>query len=134
MFDTPGINSLFEQHDEVLKQFIPNSDIVVYVVLYRTGFNISDQYLVDYIKNTFVEDTEIPVLLIVNRCPPGTNPKDKRIEEIVSHANDTLLRPVELFIVESLDPEVAQRYPKNDFAWNRIQELINSTERAKAIN
>ncbi|HPM03126.1 MAG TPA: dynamin family protein, partial [Candidatus Cloacimonadota bacterium] len=66
LFDTPGINSLYEQHEEVLKQFIPNSDVVIYVVLYRVGFNTSDKDLVEYIRDSFIDDKDIPVLLIIN--------------------------------------------------------------------
>jgi len=37
IFDTPGYGSLVERHEEVLKNFIPESDFIVYVVSYKTG-------------------------------------------------------------------------------------------------
>ncbi|MBP7562701.1 MAG: dynamin family protein [Candidatus Cloacimonetes bacterium] len=134
LFDTPGINSLYEQHEEVLKQFIPNSDVVIYVVLYRVGFNTSDKDLVEFIRDSFIDDKDIPVLLIVNRCPDNVSVKDKRIKEIISHAEDTLLRPVELFMVNSLNPEEKhQHFPECSLVWDRVLELINTPERSDAV-
>ena len=37
IFDTPGYGSIVDEHEEVLKEFLPNSDLVAVVVNYRIG-------------------------------------------------------------------------------------------------
>ena len=35
LFDTPGYNSIVSDHEEILKEFLPNSDVVVYTVSHK---------------------------------------------------------------------------------------------------
>ena len=35
IFDTPGYGSIVAEHEEVLKDFLPNSDFVVYTINYK---------------------------------------------------------------------------------------------------
>ena len=45
IFDTPGYNSLITEHEEVLRNFIPECDVIIHVVAYRVGFGLQTQLL-----------------------------------------------------------------------------------------
>ena len=90
IFDTPGFNSIISEHAEVLKEFLPESDVIVFPVSYRVGFGSSDQQLMNMIYDIGEKFGKIPVILVVNRVPAGIGENDKRIEEIRSHAEDSL--------------------------------------------
>ncbi|MBN3787221.1 dynamin family protein [Burkholderia sp. Ac-20353] len=101
VFDTPGYNALMSGHEEVLMSFLPNSDVIVFVVGYRTGFGQSDQDLFEAIAAATAHDTTIPLVLAINRVPEGCGPDDKRVAEIRRLAEDGLRRPLTLQLVAS---------------------------------
>lgn len=101
VFDTPGYNAILSRHEEVLMAFLPQSDVIVFVVGHRTGFGQSDQDLFETVAAATAHDKSIPLLLVVNRAPEGCNASDKRIAEILRLAEDGLKRRMDLQIVSS---------------------------------
>lgn len=101
VFDTPGYNAVLSEHEEVLMNFLPNSDVIVFVVGYRTGFGQSDQDLLEAIAAATAHDTTIPLVLAINRVPEGCGLDDKRVTEIRRLAEDGLRRPLTLQLVAS---------------------------------
>jgi len=101
VFDTPGYNSVLAAHEEVLRQFLPESDVVVVVAGYRSGFGQADQDLLEAVQYATAGNQSLPVLLVINRTPPGTGPTDRRIQEILKNAADSLRRDPELIVVTS---------------------------------
>ena len=49
IFDTPGYNSLVAEHELILRTFLPESDVIIFTVLYRNGFTLDDQFLLSSI-------------------------------------------------------------------------------------
>jgi predicted GTPase len=101
VFDTPGYNAVLAKHEEVLMSFLPQSDVIVFVVGHRTGFGQADQDLLEAVATATAYDTAIPVILVVNRAPDGTGPDDRRVAEIRRHARDGLGRDMSLQIIGS---------------------------------
>ncbi|CAE6791242.1 dynamin family protein [Paraburkholderia domus] len=101
VFDTPGYNAILSKHEEVLMSFLPQSDVIVFVVGYRTGFGQVDQDLFEAVAAATAHDTDIPVILVINRTPGGTGPDDKRVSEIKRLARDGLGRNMSLHIIGS---------------------------------
>ena len=45
LFDTPGYGSIVDKHEEVLREFIPNSDVIIYVMYHFCAiFSSSCEY------------------------------------------------------------------------------------------
>ena len=130
VFDTPGFNSIISEHEEVVKEFLPNCDIVVFTVLYRTGFTMLDQHLMSMIDD-FSTTGKVPVLLVINRVPEGIGMTDNRIREIRSHAEDTLHRKPECILIRSAmpDPEGKSGIPETDALWKAVSTVAFSEER-----
>ena len=132
LFDTPGYGSIQEEHDEVLKEFIPNSDIIVYVVSYRIGFKENDHYFMQFISQLIDSDTEL--ILVVNRVPECVSQIDNRVREIKEHAEDCLHRELCCHIVHSIYREGEATLPRAESLWDDIKESLESEERQSVLH
>ena len=101
IFDTPGYNSMLAEHEEVLRAFLPQSDVIIFVVGYRTGFGQVDQDLLEVIRTSISDSNIIPVIIVVNRAPLAVTKDDVRIIEIFCNARDCLNREPQLIVIES---------------------------------
>lgn len=141
LFDTPGYNSVLAKHEEILKSFLPQSDIIVFVVGYRSGFGQVDQDLLELISDATVADPEIPVFLVVNRVPNNVSLDDSRIIEIVKNADDCLQRKPDLVLIQSAtleNPEILEQsnlqiIPESDELWDSIANIIEDPERIDMV-
>lgn len=135
IFDTPGFNSINLEHEEVLKKFIPESDVILFIVSYRVGFNIKEHKFMKIIEEILKEDKNLPVLLVVNRCPENIAKDDKRIKEIYSYASDTLHKELELYLIPSFIREDGNDVlPFSNELWSRVSYYSNSNERKDMIH
>ena len=99
-FDTPGYDSLIQQHKEVLEEFLPECDAVVYVVAYRSGIQKSDFQFLQTLKEQI--RPEVPIYLVINRCPAGLFQEDRRIAEICRDMRALLMdQELPLFTIPS---------------------------------
>lgn len=100
IFDTPGYGSLIAEHEEVLEEFLPNCDSVVYLVNYRTGIQQSDHEFLRVLMS--LSRPGIPFCLVINRAPAGTGADDRRVKEIKRNVTALLTIPdLPLFIIPS---------------------------------
>ena len=83
IFDTPGFGSILQQHEEILKNFIPQSDCIIYVISYRAGLNLDDADFIRFLRDN--KDDEVGIFLAINRAPVGTTEEDARVKEIKTH-------------------------------------------------
>jgi GTPase SAR1 family protein len=136
LFDTPGYNSLIVNHEEVLRTFIPESDIIIHVVNYRVGFGQEDQALLSSIYDE-IETKNIPVYLVVNRCPLDTVNTSKRIKEIRLHASDTIHRELDPILIPSIiheDPDNPKDiFPTSPKLWDYVFQEITGQERQREL-
>ena len=135
IFDTPGFNSIVAEHAEVLREFLPESDVIVFPVSYRVGFGSCDQQLMNMIYDIGEKFGRIPVILVVNRVPAGIRENDKRIAEIRSHAEDSLHDKVKLLIVNAAAPDASgnSKLPDAATVWKETAAVAFSDERRDAL-
>ena len=62
--DTPGTNSPFQQHEDITKEFIPNSDLVVFVFFSKNPYTNTAWSLVDFAH----KDWKKPVIFVLQQA------------------------------------------------------------------
>lgn len=127
LFDTPGYGSLVDYHEDVLKEFIPEGDFIVYVVSYRVGLNDDDYQFLKYVGEIISDKVE--VILAVNMCPKDISEDNKRIIEIKENVNECIHRDVETFIIESS----SEKNPNGEKLWDYIYKRVNDTEKVEEL-
>lgn len=128
LFDTPGYGSLIDKHEEVLKEFIPESDIIVYVVSYRTGIGDDDFQFLKYVGEIINKNVE--VILAVNMCPQDVQEDNKRISEIRKSVNECLHNELEVFLIESS----SDKNPITEKLWDYIYEKVNDLSKKEELS
>lgn len=132
IFDTPGYDSIVSEHEEILKEFLPNSDVVVYTVGYKIGIQQTDYAFLGFLKELLREDADI--LLVINRCPVGTADNDPRVCEIRRYAKDILLQDTPYFLITEIKEEGdAYPLPAGKKLWGKVNSLVNSEKRRSAL-
>jgi len=134
IFDTPGYGSLIEEHDEVLMEFLPNCDSVVYTVGYKTGIQESDHEFLRKLKE--LTRSGIPIYLAINRCPNGATPADRRISEIYRAVTSLLTdQEIPLFIIHSTPVQQGRfESPVLNELKTRIVCDLNSSDRQQDLH
>lgn len=129
LFDTPGYGSIVEKHEEVLKDFLPNSDVVVYVVAYNSGI-LDDDFTFLMSFNELVRD-DVELILVINRCPDNLQSDDRRIEEIYQYVSNTTAKSPKLFCVPNFPVKDGQSHalPQCPELWEYIDRAVNSDYR-----
>lgn len=129
IFDTPGYDSIVEEHEEILKEFLPNSDVIVYVVNYKIGIQDNDRIFLNFLKELIRPDVE--VVLVINRCPLTTTDKNVRVKEIVKYANGILGGTIKSFIIPITSIENGENSPLPEAKefWEYIQFATSTDER-----
>lgn len=130
LFDTPGYGSIHKEHEEVLKEFIPNSDVIIYVVNYRVGIGENDAEFLQFIER-FLED-DINFFLVINRAPSHVIANDVRIKEIVNLAQNLLHSDIKYFIVPSIYGD-GIKLPKANDLWSAVRDEVQSDQRKKHV-
>lgn len=132
IFDTPGYDSIMSEHEEILKEFLPNSDVVIYTVSYKIGIQQNDYAFLGFLRELLREDAEI--VLVINRCPAGTEKTGARIREIRQYASDILLCRPHCFLVPDVIPE-DDSYPLPPAArmWEYVAASVSSERRRQAL-
>lgn len=125
IFDTPGYGSIVEEHEEILKEFLPNSDVVIYVVQYKIGIQEEDFQFLGFLKELCRDDVKI--LLAINRCPEGITKSDKRVNEIGKYAEDILGSEIPVFLVDTVITE-DDPLPKANELWESVASIVNGKE------
>lgn len=129
IFDTPGYGSIVKEHEEVLKDFLPNSDIVVYTVNYKIGVQEEDYTFLGFLRELVREDVEI--ILLINRCPETVTSDDVRVKEIKHYVSDILSVDPKMFIVKNVISEdgISHATPHCPELWSYVSEILNSESR-----
>lgn len=127
IFDTPGYGSLVDYHEDVLKNFIPEGDFIVYVVSYRVGLNDDDYQFLKYVGEIISDNVE--VILAVNMCPKDIEENNKRIIEIRENVNECIHKDVKTFLIESS----SEKNPNGEILWNYIYERVNDPKKVEEL-
>ncbi|MGN0144689.1 MAG: dynamin family protein [Clostridium sp.] len=130
-FDTPGYGSLVDYHEDVLKDFIPEGDFIIYVVSYKVGLNDDDYQFLKYVGEIISDKVE--VILAVNMCPKDTDETNKRVKEIREHVNECIHRDVVTFCIESSSEKKLNSQKLLDYIYNRINDPEKIEELGEAL-
>lgn len=134
LFDTPGYGSLVDEHEEILKDFLPSSDIVIYLVNYRIGIQNDDYLFMKSIKELLRDGVEI--VLAINMCPKGMTSDDRRFQEITNHAYRTIGIKPKLFTIERIIQDRSSKtpaLPKSDKLWEYISGILHSEDHVRGL-
>lgn len=133
IFDTPGYGSIIEEHEEVLKEFLPNSDIIVYIVNYKIGIQDEDYMFLGFLRELIRKDVKI--YLLVNKCPIGTSVNSPKIKSITRTAADILTINPETFILHTVEVEDREGHPLPHCAdlWHSVNKELNSPSRLRFL-
>lgn len=132
LFDTPGYGSLIDQHEQILSDFLSESNLVLYVVNYKVGIQQDDFNFLSYAKELVTEGTEF--VIIINRVPEGVQKKDPRIEEIMEYARGLLHTTPKLFLVPNIYCE-GQDYPlpRCEELWDYVQHAVMTDQHKEQL-
>ncbi|AWK49641.1 GTP-binding protein [Clostridium beijerinckii] len=128
LFDTPGYGSLISEHEEILKDFIPESDFIVYVVSYRVGLGDDDFQFLKYVGEIINDNVE--VVLAINMCPKDVQEDNKRICEIKKSVNECIHKDVKSFFIESS----SEKNPETKKLWDYIYERVNDPNKKEELS
>jgi len=128
LFDTPGYGSLISEHEEVLKDFIPESDFIIYVVSYRVGLGDDDFQFLKYVGEIINDNVE--VVLAINMCPSDVQEDNKRICEIKKSVNECIHKDVKAFFIESN----SEKNPETSELWDYIHEKVNDYSKKEELS
>jgi len=132
LFDTPGYGSVIEKHEEILTEFLPESNIIIYVVCHRVGIQQDDYNFIHYVSEIITEDTEF--VLVINRVPENTDKDNKRVNEIKRYVSDMLHYKPQTFLVPNIPCENDEYpLPRCDDLWAYIKESIFSEKHQKQL-
>lgn len=134
VFDTPGYGAIVDEHEEILKEFIPNSDFVIYTVSYKIGIQDCDYSFLGFLRELLRKDAEI--VLVINRCPIGINiDTNPRIKEIESYVSDLLTIEPQVFCIDNIakTDETGHAMPTCDSLWSYIGKQRSTEERKKNL-
>lgn len=127
IFDTPGYGSLVDYHEDILKEFIPESDFIVYVVSYRVGLGDDDLQFLKYVRDVIGKNVE--VILAINMCPKGIEPDNKRICEIKAGINESIQKDIKTFLIESN----SEKNPNTEELWDYIHSKVTDEENKEEL-
>ena len=129
LFDTPGYGSIIKEHEEVLKEFIPNSDIIIYTVNYKIGIQENDYAFLGFLKELIRDDVEI--ILVINRCPESVSDSNRRVVEIKKYVKDILHDDIATFLIktETCENEYGYPLPACENLWSYVERILNSPKR-----
>jgi len=128
IFDTPGYGSLISEHEEVLKEFIPESDFIIYVVSYRVGLGDDDFQFLKYVGE--IINDKVEVVLAINMCPSDVQEDNKRIKEIQKSVNQCIHKDVKTLFIESN----SEKNPETIELWDYIYERVNDSSKKEELS
>lgn len=126
LFDTPGYGSLVEEHEEILLDFLPESNLIIYVVAYKVGIQKDDIDFLNFVHEVISDETEF--ILVINRVPEDIRPNDSRIKEIKEYVSDFLHYSPKTIKVANEQCDDEYPLPASTELWTYIEEKINSVE------
>jgi len=122
LVDTPGFNSCIGKHTEVLTDYLPQSDAIVYLTNYRRGMTLQDKIFLDMAIKSVGKDNLGSLFFAVNFSPrPESDPRIRTMQKQIS---DHLKRDMVLHIVNSVSDS-----PRRLCANTLWTELASSVEK-----
>lgn len=131
--DTPGTNAVLRHHEAIVREFIPRSDMVIFVTSADRPFTESER---DFLEN--IRKWGKKVVVIINKIDILQNAE--AIDEVVSFVSNQVLRLLdfepELFqlsarAAQQMNPDDSES--KHAKAFQRFQEYLQETLSQESI-
>ncbi len=119
--DTPGTNTVVENHQEITKEFIPNSDLIFFVFFAKNPYTRSAWELLDYVNSEWRKKV-IFVLQQADLTKPQELAKNK--EKLVELAGEKGIKSPVVFAT-SVEYEVNGEQDRSGF--NEVKNYIQQT-------
>jgi len=136
IFDTPGFGSIHSEHDEILRDFIPQSDCVIHVVSYRAGIRETDAEFIRFLRE--IKDPSLGMFLVINNAPRGEDFDKRVVDKIVKQFGVLYYEAPKFFVVESeylndsqTDEEML---PAATALWTELANWLNRSERMSMVD
>lgn len=133
IFDTPGYGSIVAEHEEVLKDFLPNSDIIIYTVNYKIGIQDEDYIFLGFLRELI--RTDVKIYLLVNRCPQDVDARNPKVQKIAKFVSDILTIDPTVHIISNIETEEGQGHPLPHCKdlWTSVAQTLSSPSRIKSL-
>ncbi|PSR00649.1 MAG: dynamin [Bacteroidetes bacterium QS_9_68_14] len=80
--DTPGTNSIVQEHQQVTEDFIPRSDLVLFITSYDRPLSDSERQFLEFIR----EDWGRRLVFVVNKADLARSEED--LQQVIAHVKD----------------------------------------------
>ena len=99
LVDTPGTNSIVQQHQQITEDFIPRSDLVLFVTSYDRPLTESERRFLSYIR----EDWGREIVFVVNKADLADSERDLRqvVDYVTTNCRDLLDMDPDVFPVSA---------------------------------
>ncbi|MGB3786886.1 MAG: dynamin family protein [Phormidesmis sp.] len=125
--DTPGTNSPFQQHEDITKEFIPNSDLVIFVFFSKNPYTNTAWSLVDFANREWRK----PVIFVLQQADLADDRElQASIQYIEQEAQQRQIADPKVFATSAklaIDGQENGIQRKTDGGFANIQDLIRST-------
>ncbi len=125
--DTPGTNSPFQQHEDITKEFIPNSDLVIFVFFSKNPYTNTAWSLVDFAHREWKK----PVIFVLQQADLADDRElQASIQYIEQEAQQRQIADPKVFATSAklaIDDQENDIQRKTDGGFANIQDLIRST-------
>lgn len=119
--DTPGTNTIVENHQEITKEFIPNSDLIFFIFFAKNPYTLSAWELLDYVNSEWRKKV-VFILQQADLTKPEELAKNKeRLAELASQKG--IDSPV--VFATSVEYEVNGEHDRSGF--NDVRNYIQQT-------
>jgi small GTP-binding protein len=118
LVDTPGTNSIVQEHQKITEDFIPRSDLVLFVTSYDRPLTESERQFLSYIR----EDWGREIVFVVNKADAAASESDLQqvIEYVKTNCRDLLDVDPDVFPVSAKQALRAKDGEETDDAlWER---------------
>lgn len=125
LVDTPGAASIHEHHDAILHAFIPQADVVIFLVSVRMPLDQDELDLLRQVKSADIRK----IFFVINRVDEAN---EKDLSDAITH-NRTLLSQIGIN-VDQIYRISAKRAFKGELENNGISELISAVSSFVSAN
>jgi len=95
--DTPGYNSCLTEHTEVLVEYLPFSDAVVFVTSWRRGITQEDVRFLEAVRRCAPAGESLPIVAAINFC--RSDEPDARSEQMTAALRNELGQDLEVILI-----------------------------------
>ena len=125
--DTPGTNSPFQKHEDITKEFIPNSDLVVFVFFSKNPYTNTAWSLVDFAH----QEWKKPVIFVLQQADLADERElQASVQYISQEAQQRQIANPKVFATSAklaIDESKSNRLEKVEGGFAPVQDFIRST-------